>query len=182
MDDDTVHISDSEDAQAAVSRLVKVIENWASKESQKNDYELSAFGAALASGIVAFHEISAKDCRTCPGLMGAISRAQKHLERQHKEFDSEIDKMHLKFAQEMEELDLKIIRDRKEFKKYLETLLFAEEYNKLRKSVGAIFETLDAKANYREDAPQAAASAQPAAPQAQPAAPTAAPMPASPQG
>ena len=182
MDDDTVHISDSEDAQAAVSRLVKVIENWASKESQKNDYELSAFGAALASGIVAFHEISAKDCRTCPGLMGAISRAQKHLERQHKEFDSEIDKMHLKFAQEMEELDLKIIRDRKEFKKYLETLLFAEEYNKLRKSVGAIFETLDAKANYRADAPQAA-SAQPAAPQSvQPAAPSPAPMPASPQG
>lgn len=151
MDDDTVHISDSEEAQAATSRLVKVIENWATKESQKSDYELSAFGAALASGIVAFHEITAKDCRACPGLMSAVSRAQKHLTRQHQQFDSEIDKMHLKFAQEMEELDLKIIRDRKEFKTYLSSLLFAEEYNKLRKSVGALFETLDAKANYREE-------------------------------
>ena len=172
MDDDSVHISDSEEAQAAVSRLVRVIENWASKESQKGDYELSAFGAALASGIVAFHEITAKDCRTCPGLMGAISRTQKHLERQHKEFDSEIDKMHLKFAQEMEELDLKIIRDRKEFKKYLETLLFAEEYNKLRKSVGAIFETLDAKANYREEVATPPTAAAPVQPASGPAAPT----------
>ena len=152
MDDDTVNISDSEESQAAISRLVKVIENWATKESQKSDYELSAFGAALASGIVAFHEITAKDCRACPGLMSAVSRTQKHLTRQHQQFDSEIDKMHLKFAQEMEELDLKIIRDRKEFKNYLSSLLYAEEYNKLRKSVGALFETLDAKANYREEA------------------------------
>ena len=156
MDDDTVNISDSEESQAAISRLVKVIENWATKESQKSDYELSAFGAALASGIVAFHEITAKDCRSCPGLMSAVSRAQKHLMRQHQQFDSEIDKMHLKFAQEMEELDLKIIRDRKEFKNYLSSLLFAEEYNKLRKSVGALFETLDAKANYREEASKTA--------------------------
>ena len=59
MDDDAVHITDSEEAREAISRLVKVIENWASRESQKGDYELSAFGAALASGIVAFHEISA---------------------------------------------------------------------------------------------------------------------------
>ncbi len=161
MDDDAVHISDSEEAREAISRLVKVIENWASRESQKGDYELSAFGAALASGIVAFHEISAKDCRSCPGLMSAVSRASKHLARQHAEFDGEIDKMHVKFAQEMEELDLKIIRDRKEFKKYLVTLLYAEEYNKLRKSVGAIFETLDAKANYRDVAP--ASSVAPAA-------------------
>jgi len=156
MDDDTVNISDSEESQAAISRLVKVIENWATKESQKSDYELSAFGAALASGIVAFHEITAKDCRSCPGLMSAVSRTQKHLTRQHQQFDSEIDKMHLKFAQEMEELDLKIIRDRKEFKNYLSSLLFAEEYNKLRKSVGALFETLDAKANYREEASKTA--------------------------
>ena len=173
MDDDTVHITDSEEAQAAISRLVKIIENWASKEGQKTGYDLSAFGAALASGIVAFHEISAKDCRACPGLMAGISRTQKHLERQFREFDSEIDKMHLKFAQEMEELDLKIIRDRKEFKKYLETLLFAEEYNKLRKAVGGIFETLVAKAAYRPDAPAPAA----AAPAAAAAAPAAAPAP-----
>ena len=77
---------------------------------------------------------------------------KQHLDKEHKKFDSEIDKMHIKFAQEMEELDLKIIRDRKEFKHYLISLIYAEEYNKLRKSVGALFETLDAKANYREEA------------------------------
>ena len=167
MDDDTVHISDSEEAQAATTRLVKVIENWAMKESQKSDYELSAFGAALASGIIAFHEITAKDCRACPGLISSVSRAQKHLAKLHQQFDSEIDKMHLKFAQEMEELDLKIIRDRKEFKIYLSSLLFAEEYNKLRKSVGALFETLDAKANYREETSQTSSEAVPAAASAQ---------------
>jgi hypothetical protein len=48
----------------------------------------------------------------------------------------------------MEELDLKIIRDRKEFKHYLISLIYAEEYNKLKNSVTNIFETLDAKANY----------------------------------
>ena len=167
MDEDTLHISDSEEAQAAISRLVKVIENWATKESQKSDYELSAFGAALASGIVAFHEITAKDCRACPGLMDAVGRAQKHLTREYLQFDSEIDKMHLKFAQEMEELDLKIIRDRKEFKIYLSSLLFAEEYNKLRKSVAALFETLDAKANYRQETSQTSSEAVPAASSAQ---------------
>ena len=58
--------------------------------------------------------------------------------------------MHIKFAQEMEELDLKIIRDRKEFKHYLISLIYAEEYNKLRRSVTNIFENLEAKANYED--------------------------------
>ena len=61
--------------------------------------------------------------------------------------------MHIKFAQEMEELDLKIIRDRKEFKHYLISLIYAEEYNKLRRQVNNIFETLDAKSRY-EDSPR----------------------------
>jgi len=60
--------------------------------------------------------------------------------------------MHVKFAQEMEELDLKIIRDRKEFKHYLVSLIYAEEYNKLRTKVTNIFETLDSKSRY-EDTP-----------------------------
>ena len=60
--------------------------------------------------------------------------------------------MHIKFAQEMEELDLKIIRDRKEFKHYLVSLIYAEEYNKLRKKISNIFETLDSKSRY-EDTP-----------------------------
>ena len=75
---------------------------------------------------------------------------KQHIEKEHKKFDSEIDKMHIKFAQEMEELDLKIIRDRKEFKHYLISLIYAEEYNNLKNSVTYIFESLDAKANFEE--------------------------------
>ena len=56
--------------------------------------------------------------------------------------------MHIKFAQEMEELDLKIIRDRKEFKKYLISLIYAEEYNKLKTSVSNIYNLLDAKSKF----------------------------------
>lgn len=150
MDEDTVHLSDSEEARAAITRLLKAIEGWASKESQKNEMELTAFAAALASGIISFHDFSSKDCRSCQQLIGSISRVKQHLEKEHKKFDSEIDKMHIKFAQEMEELDLKIIRDRKEFKQYLISLIYAEEYNKLRLAVTNIFETLDAKANYAD--------------------------------
>tara|TARA_B100000212_G_C27288581_1_gene496253 strand:+ start:274 stop:753 length:480 start_codon:yes stop_codon:yes gene_type:complete len=150
MDEDTVHLSDSEEARASITRLLKAIEGWATKESQKNELEMTAFGAALASGIISFHDFTSKDCRTCQPLIGAIARAKQHLEKEHKKFDSEIDKMHIKFAQEMEELDLKIIRDRKEFKQYLISLIYAEEYNKLRMSVTNIFETLDAKSNYGE--------------------------------
>ena len=148
MDDDSVNLSDSDEAKASITRLLKVIEGWATKESQKNEIELTAFGAALASGIISFSDFSSRDCRTCQQLIGAISRVKQHLEKEHKKFDSEIDKMHIKFAQEMEELDLKIIRDRKEFKKYLISLIFAEEYNKLRSDVSNIFETLDAKSKY----------------------------------
>ena len=35
MDDDSVDISDSEEAKASVTRLLKAIETWATKESQK---------------------------------------------------------------------------------------------------------------------------------------------------
>ena len=48
MDEDSVHISDSEEAKASITRLLKAIEGWASKESQKNELEMTAFGAALA--------------------------------------------------------------------------------------------------------------------------------------
>ena len=120
------------------------------KESQKNELEMTAFGAALASGIISFHDFTSKDCRNCKQLVGAIARVKQHLEKEHKKFDSEIDKMHIKFAQEMEELDLKIIRDRKEFKQYLISLIYAEEYNKLRHSVTTIYETLDAKSRYED--------------------------------
>ena len=49
MDEDTVHISDSDEAKASISRLLKAIEGWATKESQKGELELTAFSAALAS-------------------------------------------------------------------------------------------------------------------------------------
>ena len=150
MDEDTVHLSDSEEARASITRLLKAIEGWATKESQKNELEMTAFGAALASGIISFHDFTSKDCRNSRNLLGAVARVKQHLEKEHKKFDSEIDKMHIKFAQEMEELDLKIIRDRKEFKHYLISLIYAEEYNKLKTSVANIYETLDAKANYEQ--------------------------------
>ena len=150
MENETVNISDSEEAKASITRLLKTIEGWAAKESQKNELEMTAFGAALASGIISFHDFTSKDCRNCKQLIGSIARVKQHLEKEHKKFDSEIDKMHIKFAQEMEELDLKIIRDRKEFKQYLISLIYAEEYNKLKSSVTNIFETLDAKSRYEE--------------------------------
>ena len=117
MDEDTVHLSDSDEAKASVSRLLKAIEGWATKESQKGEAELTAFAAALASGLISFHDFTSKDCRNSRNLMRLL--VKQHIEKEHKKFDSEIDKMHIKFAQEMEELDLKIIRDRKEFKHYL---------------------------------------------------------------
>ena len=148
MDEDSVHISDSDEAKASVSRLLKAIEGWATKESQKGELEITAFSAALASGIISFHEFTSKDCRNSQNLIGAVARAKQHIDKEHKKFDSEIDKMHIKFAQEMEELDLKIIRDRKEFKNYLISVIYAEEYNKLKLALTNIFETLDAKAKY----------------------------------
>ena len=148
MEDEDIQISNSEEARASLTRLIKAIEGWAGKESQKNELEMTAFGAALASGIISFHQFSSKDCRKFQNLIGSVARVKQHLEKEHKKFDGEIDKMHIKFAQEMEELDLKIIRDRKEFKHYLVSLIYAEEYNKLRGSVTNTFETLQAKANY----------------------------------
>ena len=81
MDEDTVHLSDSEEARAAITDLLKAIEGWASKESQKNEIELTAFAAALASGIISFHDFSSKDCRSSQQLIGAISRARQHIDR-----------------------------------------------------------------------------------------------------
>jgi len=149
-ENDEVQISDSEEARACISRLLKAIEGWAVKESNKSEIEMTAFGAALASGIISFHDFTSKDCRKSQQLIGAIARVKQHLDREFKKFDGEIDKMHIKFAQEMEELDLKIIRDRKEFKHYLVSLIYAEEYNKLRSKIESIFETLDAKARYED--------------------------------
>ena len=105
MEDEAVEIMYSEESEASQLRLLKAIESWASKESQRSELELTGFGAALSNELVNFEKFTAKDCRQCPKLIGALSAVKQHLDKQFKKFDSEIDKMHIKFAQEMEELD-----------------------------------------------------------------------------
>lgn len=148
-DDDVVLVRDTEAVKDSLDRLVKTIENWATKEAQRTDYELSAFSSVLAEGIINFENIPVLECKSCPGLTSAITTAYKHLSKEHKRFDQEIDKLHVHFAQQMEELDLKIIRDRNEFKKFLEILVFADEYDQLHHKVTGILETMQAKTFYR---------------------------------
>ena len=150
MEDEAVEIMYSEESEASQLRLLKAIESWAAKESQRSELEMTGFGAALSNELVNFEKFTAKDCRQCPKLIGALSAVKQHLDKQFKKFDSEIDKMHIKFAQEMEELDLKIIRDRKEFKRYLISLIYAEEYNRLRHHVNNIYQSLSAKSQYED--------------------------------
>ena len=148
-DEDVVLVRDTEVVRESLDRLVKTIENWATKEAQRTDYELSAFSSVLAEGVINFENISVVECKACPGLASAITTAHKHLSKEHKRFDQEIDKLHVHFAQQMEELDLKIIRDRNEFRKFLEILIFADEYDQLHHKVTAILETMQAKTFYR---------------------------------
>ena len=49
----------------------------------------------------------------------------------------------------MEELDLKIIRDRNEFRKFLEILVFADEYDLLHAKLSSLLEGVQAKTFYR---------------------------------
>ena len=110
MEDEAVEIMYFEESEASQLKLVKAIESWASKESQRSELELlTGFGAAYQTTLSILKNFTAKDCRQCPKLIGALSAVKQHLDKQFKKFDSEIDKMHIKFAQEMEELDLKII-------------------------------------------------------------------------
>ena len=81
MEDDDIQISDSEEARASVSRLIKSIESQLKRKS--NELELTAFGAALASGIISFHEFTSKTAETS-ALIGAISRVKQHLEKEYK--------------------------------------------------------------------------------------------------
>ena len=104
-DEEVVLVRDTEAAQGSLSRLVKTIENWALKESDRNDFELAAFSSVLAEGVVKFENIPQKDCKACPGLTKAIGTVHKHLTKEHHRFDQEIDKLHVHFAKKMEELD-----------------------------------------------------------------------------
>jgi hypothetical protein len=148
-DEEIILVRDTEQADTSLGRLVEVIADWASKDADRTDYELSAFSSVLAEGIIRFDNIPAKDCKANPNLNKAIAIAFKHLSRENKRFDADIDKLHVTFAKQMEELDLKIIRDRKEFKKFLEILVFADEYDYLLDKLTAILETLQAKTFYR---------------------------------
>jgi len=150
-EEEVILVRDTGAAQAALNRLVKTIENWAVKEAERTDFELAAFSSVLAEGVIKFGNIPTKDCKSCPGLSNAITIAHKHLAKEHKRFDQEIDKLHVHFAKQMEELDLKIIRDRNEFKKFLEILVFADEYDQLNDKLTAILETVQAKTFYRGD-------------------------------
>ena len=148
-DEETILVRDSEFVRESLNRLVKTLENWAIKESGRADFELAAFSSVLAEGIINFDNISSVECKACPGLTKAVTIAHKHLTKEHKRFDQEIDKLHVHFAQQMEELDLKIIRDRNEFKKFLQILVFAEEYDQLTHKITSILETIQAKTFYR---------------------------------
>ena len=148
-DEEIILVRDTDQADTSLGRLVEVIANWANKESERTDYELSAFSSVLAEGIIKFDNIPSKVCKANPGLTKAITIAFKHLSKENKRFDADIDKLHVTFAKQMEELDLKIIRDRKEFKKFLEILVFADEYDHLLDKLTAILETTQAKTFYR---------------------------------
>jgi hypothetical protein len=150
-EEEVILARDTQASQESLNRLVKTIDNWATKEAQRTDFELAAFSSVLAEGIIKFENISAKDCKACPGLTLAITTCHKYLAKEHKRFDQEIDKLHVHFAKQMEELDLKIIRDRNEFKKFLEILIFADEYDQLNDKLTAILETVQAKTFYRGD-------------------------------
>ena len=148
-DEDVVLLRDTNTAQESLTRLVKTIENWALKEAGRNDFELAAFSSVLTEGIVNFDKIPQNDFKACPGLTKAMTVAHKHLSKEHKRFDQEIDKLHVRFAQQMEELDLKIIQDRNEFRKFLEILVFADEYDLLNDKLNALLETVQSKTFYR---------------------------------
>jgi hypothetical protein len=148
-EEDVILVRDTQAAQESLNRLVKVLEKWAAQEAERTDYELAAFSSVLAEGIIKFENIPTKDCKSCPGLSKAITIVHKHLAKEHKRFDQEIDKLHIHFAKQMEELDLKIIRDRNEFKKFLEILVFADEYDQLNDKLTAILENVQAKTFYR---------------------------------
>ena len=148
-EDDTVLVRDTQVVRESLDRLIRTLENWAVKESSREDFELAAFSSVLAEGIINFDNISTMECKACPGLTKAVTIAHKHLTKEHKRFDQEIDKLHVHFAQQMEELDLKIIRDRNEFRKFLQILVFADEYDQLHHKVTAILETVQAKTFYR---------------------------------
>ena len=58
MEDEAVEIMYSEESEASQLKLVKAIESWASKESQRSELELTGFGAALSNNLINFEKFS----------------------------------------------------------------------------------------------------------------------------
>lgn len=97
--------------------------------------ELSAFGVTLAKNIIDFGCMRPGDLRHSQRIQTAIGTALRHLEQEEDETNAKVDQMHVRFAQEIEELDLKIVRDRKEFRRYVDTVRHSEEFGDLQKAV-----------------------------------------------
>ena len=138
-------IRNSDSTSDCMRRLVRAIEDWANKQSQKGAFELSAFGVALAKNIINFKAISPSDLRTCKRIQTSIGTVLRHLDRQKDEMDNKIDQMHVRFAQEIEELDLRIVRDRKEFRRYVDTVRHAEEFGELCQSAKQTADNIDSQ-------------------------------------
>ena len=130
-------IRSSDATRDCLRRLTKAIEDWANKESMRNGIELSAFGVTLAKNIIDFGSMRPGDLRHSQRVQNAVGTVLRHLEREEDEMNSKIDQMHVRFAQEIEELDLRIVRDRKEFRRYVDTVRHSEEFGDLQKAVKA---------------------------------------------
>ena len=128
-----------------MGRLVRAIEDWANKESQRGGEELSAFAVTLGKDILDFGSINPGALRKCRRIQMAIDTAMRHLDREKSEMDEKIDQMHVRFAQEIEELDLRIVRDRKEFRRYVDMVRHSEEFADLQRAVKKIHEQIDAR-------------------------------------
>ena len=57
-EDDTVLVRNTQVVRESLDRLVRTLENWAVKESVREDFELAAFSSVLAEGIINFDNIS----------------------------------------------------------------------------------------------------------------------------
>jgi hypothetical protein len=138
-------IRNSDATSDCMRRLIKAIEDWANKESQRGEFELSAFGVTLAKDIINFSLIRPSDLRACKRIQTSIGTVLRHIDRQREDMNSKIDQMHVRFAQEIEELDLRIVRDRKEFRRYVDTVRHAEEFGELHDSVKATADNIDSQ-------------------------------------
>ena len=138
-------IRNSDATRDCMGRFSRAIEDWANKEAQRGGEELSAFAVTLAQGIIDFNSMRPGDLRSCKRIQIAIDSALRHLDNEKGETDGKIDQMHIRFAQEIEELDLKIVRDRKEFRRYVDTVRHSEEFADLQRAVKNVHEEIQAR-------------------------------------